>query len=120
MEDLVLFLDSDNVFELLATDGITGARFDGSVSVQVLGIYQLNSATPVSGQTWPMNLTYVTPGTFGIPAEQSPSGTYRGTVEYDIDVDRTKRYYAMLVFDGGVGKRRTVRYNVIFKEGQNP
>lgn len=119
MEDLVLFLDSDNVLELIATDGTTNERFGSGVTAQVLGVYLLGSATPVAGQVWPLTLEYVNPGTFGVPALPSPSGTYRGTVEYDIDVDRSRRYYALLLFNGGVGKRRTVRYNVIFKEGQD-
>jgi hypothetical protein len=118
--DLVLFLDSDNVLELEAIDGVTKTRFNIAATVQVTGLFPVGSTTPVTGQTWPLTLSYIAAGTGGLPTTPDPTGIYRGTIEYDVVIDRTKRYYATVFFDGGAGKRRTVRYNVIFKGGQNP
>jgi len=61
----------------------------------------------VSGETWPLAMSYVT----------SSNGKYTATLTDSLSLSPNKRYTAQVVADGGDGKKRTWYYSVLAVRG---
>ena len=89
----VAFIDNDNVLRVTGMrNAITGTYLNSrTVTVTLTD----SSGTEVTGQSWPLTLTYV----------PDSDGEYRATLPYDIGVTGGQTYTARVVGDGGAGLR---------------
>lgn len=92
---LVLYIENDNVLELVGLqDSVTDA-YVNSASVSVTLIDQ--AGTTVSGETWPLSLSYVA----------ASNGTYRATLRDTLVLSSQRQVTAKIVADDGVDRKAT-------------
>lgn len=91
----IIYILSDNIIEVTGvTNAATGTVInDASVTLTLL---DAASGIAVEGQTWPLELSYIT----------GSSGNYRGTIIDGITVSANQNLIAEVIVDGGAGLRR--------------
>jgi len=90
-----LYIDSDNLVTLDALYDNAAAEYvnDATVTVTLTD----RAGNEVSGETWPVTLSYVA----------GSDGKYRGTLSDSLSLSANRRYTAKVTADGGAGKART-------------
>ena len=90
-----LIVETDNLIELdgLQDQSTSAYINDATVTVTLLD----SSGSEVSGETWPLTMSYVA----------ASDGKYRATLADTLVIKPNKRYQAKVVADGGSGKKRT-------------
>lgn len=96
--DFDFVIGSHNRIEITGlNNGATPPTYYNSAVVQVT-VYD-NAGRPVSGQTWPLTLSY-------IPAS---NGNYAGNLDYDLAIGERSGYTLQAVIEATPGLFRTVR-----------
>ena len=90
-----LIIGTDNVLQLDALTDQSDSTFLNAATVTVTLLTR--DGTEVSGETWPLTMDYVT----------SSDGRYTATLSDVLVLELNKRYQAVIVADGGAGKKRT-------------
>jgi len=88
-----IYIDSDNLVTLDALYDSAAAAYvnDATVTVTLTD----RAGNEVSGETWPVTLSYVS----------GSDGKYRGTLTDSLSLSANKRYTAKVTADGGAGKK---------------
>lgn len=98
----VIFLLSDNTIQLDQLRDIDG-NYENSASVTAT-LFD-STGSEISGETWPINLTYVI----------GSNGTYRGVFRDSISIAEGDRVRATIIADAGVDKRSEWQCDFIVK-----
>ena len=86
---------SDNIIEVTGVKNVATGAYLNSANVDVT-LVDASSGAEVSGQTWPMALSYVA----------GSDGDYRGTITDAISIDEGQTLIAKVTVDGGAGLKR--------------
>ena len=91
----IIYIGSDNIIEVT---GVTNVATSEYINNAVVTLTLVDTATgdEVSGQTWPLVLSYVT----------SSNGNYRGTINDDVTLSAQQTLTAKVTLDGGAGLKR--------------
>lgn len=101
MDIQTLYLGSDMLFELAGLrDQATGDYLNAATVTVTL---QDSAGVNVTGETWPLAMTYVT----------SSNGVYRATLKDTLSLTANARYVATVIADAGSGKRGQWELDVV-------
>lgn len=91
----IIYIQSDNIIEVT---GVTNAATGAFLNDATVTLTLLDAAleTPIIGQTWPLELSYIT----------ASDGNYRGMIINGITVSENQILLAEVIVDAGAGLRR--------------
>ena len=92
MSRLVAYVANDNVLKLEGLQNAIAATYINDATVSVT-LYEADHATEVTGETWPLSMSYVS----------GSDGDYRATLADTLSLSPNDRYYADVSADGGAG-----------------
>lgn len=92
-----IYIDSDNLVTVDALYDNAAAAYVNNATVTVTLLDR--AGNEVSGETWPVSLSYVS----------GSDGKYRGTLSDSLVLKKGKYYEVKIEIDGGAGKALTVK-----------
>ena len=96
----ILYRSTDNVLQLSSLTNATSGEYINDATVTA--ILKTSSGTTISGQTFPLTLSYVA----------ASNGTYRGVLEDGLSVATISRAIATITVDAGNDLIRTWKMRV--------
>ncbi len=92
-----LFVESDN---LITVDEVKNTATDVYITDATVNatLYESDGTTEVSGETWPIVLSYVA----------NTNGRYEGTIEDTVSLVSNVRYRLKIIVDGGTNLKMTI------------
>ena len=101
MDVQTIFVGNDMLLEVSGLkDDVTGDYLNAATVTVTL---KDSAGSNVSGQAWPLTLSYVT----------ASNGVYRATLIDSLSVTANARYVATVIADGGEGKRAQWSLDVV-------
>lgn len=94
MPEEIIYFENDNLIEVTDVKNVATDAYINDADV-TLTLYDAATMEEITGQTWPLALTYVT----------GSDGDYRGTINDDIGVAEFQALKAEVIIDGGAGLR---------------
>ena len=91
----VIYISSDNLIEVTGVLNVATNTYLNSATVTVR-LVDAATSSDISGQSWPLTLTYVA----------ASNGDYRGTLSDDLVISGSQNITAQVTVDGGAGLKR--------------
>ena len=104
-----LFINNDNVLEVSQlTNTVTKLNLNAANATVTIGLAA--TSANISGETWPLSLSYVT----------GSSGQYRATLKDTLVVTENTKYIGTLIIDAGGGLRGQWVLPIIVRDRRPP